>query len=114
MSRAKVQGSDLKFLSPLQQAQQQPRAVGTHVQVLRAEHGVGRAADAQAGSARLLHQRLALREGGGEREEGPLAEVHETAVNLLYVLIVLHIAGVVFETRRSGRRIVLAMLPWRR
>ena len=54
------------------------------------------------------------REGGGEREEGPLAEVHETAVNLLYVLIVLHIAGVVFETRRSGRRIVLAMLPWRR
>jgi cytochrome b len=54
------------------------------------------------------------REGGGEREEGPLAEVHETAVNLLYVLIVLHIAGVVFETRRGGRRIVLAMLPGRR
>ncbi|PZR30698.1 cytochrome b/b6 domain-containing protein [Caulobacter segnis] len=58
--------------------------------------------------------REAAREGGGEREEGPLAEVHETAVNLLYVLIVLHIAGVVFETRRSGRRIVLAMLPGRR
>lgn len=54
------------------------------------------------------------REGGGEHEEGPLTEVHETAVNLLYVLIVLHIAGVVFETRRSGRRIVLAMLPGRR
>lgn len=54
------------------------------------------------------------REGGGEREEGPLTEVHETAVHLLYVLIVLHIAGVVFETRRSGRRIVLAMLPGRR
>lgn len=50
----------------------------------------------------------------GHGEEGPLAEVHETAVNLLYVLIVLHIAGVVFETRRSGRRIVLAMLPGRR
>lgn len=50
----------------------------------------------------------------GHGEEGPLAEVHETAVNLLYVLIVLHIAGVVFETRRSGRRIVLAMLPRRR
>ena len=49
-----------------------------------------------------------------EREEGPLTEVHETAVNLLYVLIVLHVAGVVFETRRSGRRIVLAMLPGRR
>lgn len=49
--------------------------------------------------------------GGEEEEEGPLAEIHETAVNLLYVLIVLHIAGVVFETRRSGRRIVMAMLP---
>lgn len=57
------------------------------------------------------------REGGeGEEgeEEGPLVEVHEIAVNLLYVLIVLHIAGVVFETRRSGRRIVMAMLPGRR
>ena len=49
--------------------------------------------------------------GGEEEEEGPLGEIHETAVNLLYVLIVLHIAGVVFETRRSGRRIVMAMLP---
>lgn len=57
------------------------------------------------------------REGGeGEEgeEEGPLVEIHETAVNLLYVMIVLHIAGVVFETRRSGRRIVMAMLPGRR
>ena len=52
--------------------------------------------------------------GEGREEEGSLAEVHEAAVNLLYVLIVLHIAGVVFETRRSGRRIVLAMLPGRR
>ena len=47
----------------------------------------------------------------GEREEGPLGELHEAAVNLLYLLIVLHIAGVVFETRRSGRDIVMAMLP---
>ncbi|RRN64212.1 cytochrome b/b6 domain-containing protein [Caulobacter sp. 602-1] len=53
-------------------------------------------------------------EAGEEHEEGPLTEVHEAAVNLLYGLIVLHIAGVVFETRRSGRRIVLAMLPGRR
>lgn len=51
---------------------------------------------------------------GEEQEEGPLTEIHETAVNLLYGLIVLHIAGVAFETRRSGRRIVLAMLPGRR
>lgn len=48
------------------------------------------------------------REGG---EEGPLGDVHEAAVNLLYLLIVLHIAGVVFESRRSGRQIVMAMLP---
>jgi cytochrome b len=47
---------------------------------------------------------------GGEREEGPLTEVHEVAVNLLYALILLHLAGVAFETRRSGRQIVLAML----
>lgn len=53
-------------------------------------------------------------ETGEEHEEGPLTEIHEAAVNLLYALIVLHIAGVVFETRRSGRRIVLAMLPGRR
>lgn len=47
-------------------------------------------------------------------EEGIWGEVHETAVNLLYVLILLHIGGVAFETRRSGREIVLAMLPARR
>jgi len=54
----------------------------------------------------------AEREGGegGEEDEG-LAEVHEVAVNLLYLLIALHLMGVVFETRRSGREIVGAMLP---
>lgn len=46
-------------------------------------------------------------------EESVWEEVHETAVNLLYILIALHIAGVVFETRRSGREILLAMLPGR-
>ncbi len=52
-------------------------------------------------------------EDGGHEEEG-WEEVHEVAVNLLYLLIVLHIAGVAFETRRSGRQVVLAMLPRRR
>lgn len=52
-------------------------------------------------------------EEGGHEEEG-WEEVHEVAVNLLYLLIVLHIAGVAFETRRSGRHVVLAMLPRRR
>jgi len=51
---------------------------------------------------------------GEDEEEGPLVEVHEVAANLLYLLILLHIAGVVFETRRSGRQVVLAMLPSRR
>jgi cytochrome b len=46
-------------------------------------------------------------------EDSVWEEVHETAVNLLYVLIALHIAGVAFETRRSGREILLAMLPGR-
>lgn len=49
-----------------------------------------------------------------EGEEGPFGEVHEAAVNLLYVLILLHLAGVLFEARRSGRHIVMAMLPGRR
>lgn len=50
-------------------------------------------------------------EGDGEREEGSIAEIHEAAVYLLYGLILLHIAGVAFESRRSGRRIMMAMLP---
>ena len=50
---------------------------------------------------------------GASGEDSMWEEVHETAVNLLYVLIALHIAGVAFETRRSGRGILLAMLPRR-
>lgn len=50
-------------------------------------------------------------EGEGEEDEGPLGELHELAVNLLYVLIALHLMGVVFESRRSGPQIVRAMLP---
>lgn len=46
----------------------------------------------------------------GEADE-VFEEVHEIAVNLLYALIVLHIGGVAFETARSGRRTLTAMLP---
>lgn len=53
-------------------------------------------------------------EESGEREEGPLGEVHEAAANLLYVLILMHLAGVIFESRRSGGRVVSAMLPGQR
>jgi len=49
-----------------------------------------------------------------EREEGPLGELHEVTADILYVLIALHLAGVLFETRRHGRQIVVAMLPGRR
>lgn len=49
---------------------------------------------------------------GAESDSGEwLEEMHEIAVNLLYVLIALHLAGVVFETRRSGREVVGAMIP---
>jgi cytochrome b len=48
-------------------------------------------------------------DGGGEA--GPLNEVHEVAANLLYVLILLHIGGVIFESRRQRRNLALAMLP---
>ncbi len=53
-------------------------------------------------------------EAEGEEEEGPLGEVHETAANLLYLLILLHLAGVLFETRRSGRQVLVAMAPFQR
>lgn len=46
----------------------------------------------------------------GEGEE-VFEEVHEVAVNLLYLLILLHILGVAFETARSGKRTVTSMLP---
>ena len=47
----------------------------------------------------------------GETED-MMEEVHEVAVNILYLLIALHIAGVIFETRRSGPHIARAMLPF--
>lgn len=60
-------------------------------------------------------ERLEAREEGGEvdedEEEGPLGEIHEVAVNFLYLLIALHLAGVIFETRRSGPHIARAMIP---
>ncbi len=46
-----------------------------------------------------------------EDEEGIAGEIHEGAANLLYGLILLHIAGVVFESRRQRRNLALAMLP---
>lgn len=50
-------------------------------------------------------------EGRGEGGEGIAEDVHEAAANLLYGLILLHIAGVIFESRRQRRNLALAMLP---
>ena len=74
----------------------------------RGEHGE----QAGPGEAGEHGEDAEAREEGGEgEEEGPLGELHEIAVNLLYVLIALHLMGVVFETRRSGPQIARAMLP---
>lgn len=54
------------------------------------------------------HDAQAEKEGDADEA---LEEVHEIAVNLLYLLIFLHICGVAFETARSGRRTLISMLP---
>ncbi|MBC7169085.1 cytochrome b/b6 domain-containing protein [Phenylobacterium sp.] len=48
--------------------------------------------------------------GAGEGDE-LLEEIHEVAANLLFGLAGLHLLGVAFETSRSGRGVVKAMLP---
>lgn len=53
-------------------------------------------------------------EDGEGSDEGQLGEIHETAANLLYLLILLHLAGVIFETRRSGQQVLMAMAPIQR
>ena len=70
--------------------------------------GAPPAVDATINSAEFVSGEYREEEGGaGEL----LEEVHEVAVNLLYALILLHIAGVAFETARSGKRTITAMLP---
>lgn len=75
--------------------------------------GAGRAqpGDGDEGAEGEEHDEGEEHEEGGE---GAISEIHEVAANLLYVLILLHIAGVVFETRRSGKRVLVAMLPFKR
>ena len=83
--------------------------------------GAPPAVDATINSAEFVSGEYREEEGGGESEESEeseeggagelLEEVHEVAVNLLYALILLHIAGVTFETARSGKRTITAMLP---
>ncbi len=62
-------------------------------------------AQAQAGE----DEEAGEEEAGGEGGE-IVEEIHEIAANLLLALAALHLLGVAFETRRSGRQIVLAMI----
>lgn len=71
----------------------------------------GVALQPRAGEEAEADEAEAGEERGEDGDDSALGEVHEVAANLLYILILLHIAGVVFETRRSGRQVVLAMLP---
>lgn len=50
----------------------------------------------------------------GENGEELWEEVHEVAANLLFLLAALHVAGVVFETRRLGSHVARAMIGGRR
>lgn len=54
-------------------------------------------------------------EGRGDGGEGESAfeEVHEVFANLLFLLAALHVAGVAFESRRSGGGLVRAMVTGR-
>lgn len=50
-------------------------------------------------------------ENGEHEGDELMEEVHEVAANLLFVLAAMHLLGVAFETRRTGRGILMAMLP---
>lgn len=52
------------------------------------------------------------RERNGKPDEA-IEELHEVAANLLFLLAALHVAGVVFETRRGGPGLVRAMITGR-
>ena len=57
-------------------------------------------------------------EGGSEEDEDEgneaVEEIHEAAANLLLILAALHVAGVAFESRRFGMRLVGPMLTGER
>lgn len=78
--------------------------------------GAPPAIDASTSATEIISGEANEGEYGEEGEEGEggeevFEEVHEIAVNLLYLLILLHIGGVAFETVRSGKRTLTAMLP---
>lgn len=77
----------------------------------RPAHGVSISAAPMATTAEAGEEAEDEAGEGGKGEDGPLGEVHEAAVNLLYGLILLHVGGVVFESRRQKRNLALAMLP---
>ncbi len=50
------------------------------------------------------------REGNARKEEGIAGEIHEIAANLMLVLAVLHVLGVVVESRALRRNLVRPMI----
>ncbi|HEX4848278.1 MAG TPA: cytochrome b/b6 domain-containing protein, partial [Novosphingobium sp.] len=93
-----------------------PAAVsGEHGEGGKAEGGAEEDKHDEASAIGALIIAPAHADEGGEGGEGEgdeaFEEVHEIAVNLLYLLIALHLMGVIFETRRSGHEVVGAMLP---
>ncbi|OXE36553.1 MAG: cytochrome B [Phenylobacterium zucineum] len=93
-----------------------PNARREHSEGMTPGEGRGPVTGPQARGEEVGEREAGEREEGGESGEGEgeggaLGEIHETAVYLLYFLIALHLGGVVFETRRSGREIITAMIP---
>lgn len=93
-----------------------PSAVsGEHGEGGKGEGGEGEEEHEEASAIGALLIAPAYADEGGQGGEGEadkvFEEVHEVAVNLLYLLIALHLMGVIFETRRSGHEVVGAMLP---
>lgn len=69
-----------------------------------------------ASAERLLPSAETTTEGEDEEGDGSgsggemIEETHEIAANLLFVLAALHVAGVAFETRRSGPGVLKRMV----
>jgi cytochrome b len=72
---------------------------------VRPETG-GDTAMASAGLGEFDDEASEANGGSGEAVE----EIHEAAANLLLILAFVHLGGVVFETRRSGRQVLSSMI----
>ncbi len=81
-------------------------ASGDWSALVRPEGGTAPAGDDEAGEGD--------EEGEGEGEGGLVGEVHEVAANLILLLALVHVAGVVVESRAMRRNLLAPMLLGRR